>query len=74
LGESPVPQSCTQFLGDASRVDAIANDPRPDENDELSAFTIYHRLANRPAEVAELIDDGNARAVVILTVADKACQ
>src|SRR5258705_4823957 len=61
-----------QFLGDAHCVDAVADDLRPDEDDQFGALRRLGVAADQLAEIAELIHQRNAGAVAAGVLADQA--
>src|SRR4051794_13090605 len=61
-----------QLLGDAHRVDAVADDLRPDEDDQLGALDPLGVAADQLAEFTELIHQRNVGAVGAGALADQA--
>src|SRR5215213_584114 len=70
-GPDPAAQLRAHLLGDAHRVDTVADDLRPDEDDQLGALSGFVVAADQLAKLAELIDQRNAAAAVLLTLADQ---
>src|SRR4051812_33967881 len=60
-----------QFLGDAHRIDTVAHDLRPDENDQFGALCDLVVAAEQLAELAELIDQRQTAAAVRARLADE---
>ena len=66
-GAEPPSQLGAHLLGDAHRIDAVADDLRPDEDDQLGALLGLVVVAEQLAELAELVDDRQAGAAACPT-------
>src|SRR5215470_5037236 len=61
-----------QLLGDEMGIDAVADDLRPDENDQLGALEAVGLLRECAAErVGKLAEQGDAARAALLALADK---
>src|ERR1700737_4176545 len=60
-----------QFLGDVHGIDAIADDLRPDEDDQLGALGRLGVAADQLAQLAKLIHQRNAGAIAAGVLADE---
>src|SRR5262249_39951308 len=75
LGACGSPQFRTEFLGHDMRIDTVADDLRPDEDDELGADEPIGAVGKDAAERArQLVEQGDATAAALLALADEAGQ
>src|SRR5689334_344913 len=63
-----------QFLGNEVRIDAVANDLRPDEDDELGAHDRLVLVREDVADLGDLIEDRDAVAIDLGAFLDQAGQ
>src|SRR6202012_3477691 len=64
----------TEFFGNRMRVHTVANDLRTDEDDQLRTRLRVVLVRERVADAFDLIEQGNAAAVLVLLVLDQASQ
>src|SRR6202012_5538423 len=60
------------FLGDKVRVGPIANDLRPDEDDQLSSLNVVVLRREQIADAWKVVEPRNARTGQVLSFADQA--